>query len=588
MITVFKNFSTTKEPHYVSVDYILNRIKKCTVKNQIEKIRAEKDEKKRRDLKAKLPCICFSGKFSKREDKAMQTHSGFVILDFDHLKNIEAKKKELMKKDYVYSIFKSPSGDGLKVLVRIPPEIRNHRQYYNGLLKIYPDLDSTSQNESRICYESIDSDIYINTKAIPFTQLVEEPELPKQKVKHTDYSKINIALKMIRFSQDGEKHAILLKASKLMGGYIASGEVDEIEAKRLLEQEITLKDIDDIKGALITIDKGIDYGKITPIHIIIKEIASKTEQNHGIIYLDKVWGEMLKSFIQGKKRGTTTYFKTLDSHWTWRKSETTLIIGLPNSGKTEFILQLMLLKSKNEGDKWGVFTPENYPAGEFYDNLIHTLVGKTTDPYYKNQQMTQSEYEESSKFVRDHFFYIYPKENHTINEIQLNFKYLIEKENISGTLIDPFNQLFNEMEGKRDDHYLSYFLNQRKRFANEYDIYDLITAHPKTMVRNKDGEYNCPNLYDISGGAMWGNKIDNLIVTHRPNYVYQPHTTDIEIHVKKVKKQKLVGIPGMIKLDFNRKTNRFIENNASPFAPDEILQQIVNYSQSQNETKPPF
>ena len=75
---------------------------------------------------------------------------------------------------------------------------------------------------------------------------------------------------MVRRSTDGEKHSELLKASKLLGGYIAIGKVNEEQAIRTLEYEINNKDISDKQGALITIRKGIDYGKLQPISEAIK------------------------------------------------------------------------------------------------------------------------------------------------------------------------------------------------------------------------------------------------------------------------------------------------------------------------------
>src|SRR5690606_27919893 len=113
--------------------------------------------------------ICFGGKFESRYDDKIIEHSGLVILDFDHVKNVPDSKAEICKDEYTFAAFISPSGDGLKVLVKIPPEIENHEKYYYGLIKKYPTLDTTSKNISRVCFASYDPELYLNENSKVFT-----------------------------------------------------------------------------------------------------------------------------------------------------------------------------------------------------------------------------------------------------------------------------------------------------------------------------------------------------------------------------------------------------------------------------------
>ena len=64
-------------------------------------------------------------------------------------------------------MFISPSGKGLKVLVKIPRDAENHVGYFLALEKFFNSqfFDKTSKNLSRVCYESFDPDIYINKDA---------------------------------------------------------------------------------------------------------------------------------------------------------------------------------------------------------------------------------------------------------------------------------------------------------------------------------------------------------------------------------------------------------------------------------------
>ena len=166
-ITIFRDIKTTEQPFFRNVEFILERIKEGSSKDLIKRIRKEKDKVVINELKQQLPAICFSGKFNKRTDSSLMKHSGLICLDFDGYKKQKdlLEVKELYSKDnYVYSIFISPSGKGLKVLVKIPDDGDNHKNYFNALDEHFNSehFDKTSKNVSRVCYESYDPLIYIN------------------------------------------------------------------------------------------------------------------------------------------------------------------------------------------------------------------------------------------------------------------------------------------------------------------------------------------------------------------------------------------------------------------------------------------
>lgn len=576
VVSVYKHKADVIMPKYYHVDNVLESIRLCNAQEQITKIRNESDPSKKYDLKGALPSICFAGKFTAREDKYLFQHSGLCVIDIDHIGTLEkvlVRKEEIIKLPYVYACFISPSGDGLKVVVRIPPVIEKHRWHYTALMKLFPQRDESSINESRVCFASADADIYINKNAIEFTEQAEPkkkkleiPAAPAKQALYTRYSAMEIPAKMVREAPDKEKYPTLLRAAELVGGYIAGGLVEETEGVRILEQEISGRDINNFQVAQKAIQDAVAHGKLSPIYKIEKPKRLTTPSDNGIIKpTDTVWENMKYTFRHGKKRGTTTHFKEFDVNFTWKSGEISLFIGRPNAGKSEFMYQLMLMKSYFDGWKWAVFTPENHPVDEFYDTMIHAYIGKTTDPFFQNYQMNDEEYERGYNFVKQHFFYVYP-ENPTMEEIESNFIYLIESEGVCGTFIDPFNHV-NVDWGERDDKMLNAVLTARKRFAVKYNTCDVISAHPKNMAKTKDGNYDVPDIYDISGGAMWGNKMDNVLAVHRPNYIVDPKDSTVEIHVKKIKKQKLVGIPGTCTFDFSRKTNRYYQNGFNPLEP---------------------
>jgi len=170
MVTIFKDLYTTSTPFYKDIAFILERIKTGKSKELVEAIRNEKNKEKRDALKIKLPAILFSGTFTNRNAKGLKDHSGYICLDFDKYesdKKMTADRKKFEKDEYTFSVFTSPSGNGLKVIVKIPPVVENHRDYFIALEKYYnsENFDIACKDVSRVCYESYDEKIYINTQS---------------------------------------------------------------------------------------------------------------------------------------------------------------------------------------------------------------------------------------------------------------------------------------------------------------------------------------------------------------------------------------------------------------------------------------
>ena len=150
-ITIFRNIKETDAPFHREVEHILERIKNGASKELVKRIRMEQRKNERNEMKKNLPAICFSGKFIKRNDNSIQEHSGLICLDFDGYeksKELLHDKENITKSPYTFSVFISPSGKGLKVLVKIPQDIDNHVNYFNSLEKHFnnPKFDTTCKN----------------------------------------------------------------------------------------------------------------------------------------------------------------------------------------------------------------------------------------------------------------------------------------------------------------------------------------------------------------------------------------------------------------------------------------------------------
>lgn len=449
-ITVFNNFANTTKPKFCSIDSVLESIRLCSVQKQIDELRAETDEDKKRSLKKMLPCILFSGVFTERKDRSLKTHSGFVVLDWDKLEDVNAKKTEISKYKFVYSCFISPSGDGIKAVVRIPADIEKHRGYYRGLMKLFPTLDATSINESRICYASSDADIYINKNAVEFTDYVELKKLSNniiggKSATVNNYSKAEVALKIIRDSVDGEKYACLLRASRLMGGYIAGGFISEDEGIRLLENEISLKNIKNFEDARKGIRKAVDFGKGEPIQV---EQSTTMVQSAKVITIPKVDVESIDYLANGMdidnylhqwrtnsfKLGLTTGIPSLDKYFLFKRGNFNVTNGFDNVGKSTFLWYLCFLSAFFHKWKWIIYSNEN-KAGAVVKKIIEFYWGR------KIAEQSDSQYREAKDWVLAHFLFIN-------NDFMFHYKNVLQiadlelqKSKYDGILIDPYNSL---------------------------------------------------------------------------------------------------------------------------------------------------
>lgn len=294
----------------------------------------------------------------------------------------------------------------------------------------------------------------------------------------------------------------------------------------------------------------------------------------GVYYLDDVFPKMLNSFRRGAQLAPTSRFGSFDDYFRWKKGDINVIIGYANAGKTMFWLQMMLTKSIYDGWKWAVFSPENYPANDFYDDLVEMYVGKWIS------QMTEDEYVNACLFLDLHFFYVYPEHEHDLESIHDKFRHLILKKGVDGVMVDPFNQLDkNQKAYERDDQYISNTLKDVKRFALLNAVSYNIIMHPKSPQYNQDKSLPVVDMYDIAGGAMTGNKADQIISYYRPNYHLDKNDTSVQVFIQKVKRKRTGGQLGSFNMRLNWNTKRYCDDFDNYYC-DPIRAEKVMFSES--------
>lgn len=179
-ITIFKSVTDVSTGFNRDVYFALSRIKEGKSKELVEQIRTFPKEKSDL-LKRSLPGVCFNGTFRYRSASGLISHSGLMVIDLDKFSSTEEAilcKEKLKEDSYIFSCWISPSGLGVKALIKIPPDADNHKGYFSSFDSYlnHPNWDDSGSDVSRFCFESYDPEIYINNESDTW-MVLEEPEL---------------------------------------------------------------------------------------------------------------------------------------------------------------------------------------------------------------------------------------------------------------------------------------------------------------------------------------------------------------------------------------------------------------------------
>ena len=508
-----------------------------------------------KDKKKELPVVCFSGEFASRADDALFEHSGFIILDFDHV-DVNQTKRALATDDFIHSCWTSPSGNGVKALVHITHPER-HRDHFRALIKYFErthglELDESGINESRACFESHDPDIIIKddyTKFGHFTTEHAEAQVPTNEAyDYTDYMKLNLAARMIRNAADGDKHRVLVNASRLCGGYIAAGKMEHDEVVRILHREICKRDVESEDHALNTILDGIEIGKRMPIRDIIEEEKAVQREmllNDGdmsFISSDDEDFRWIDDYSQGRVEvGLDTGDEKLDEHFRYKK-EFVIINGHSNVGKTTSALYLIVNSAIKHEWHWVLYSSENRTA-----SIKMQLMQFASDK--KISDMNYYERKAAYEWVNKYFTVISNNQVYSYSDLILFMEKIMKQQPVDAVFIDPYNSLKLDMKGSNigvhDYHYesASSFLT----FSKARNVAVWLNTHAFTEAQRRkgaDGLPVAPYAEDTEGGGKFVNRADCFLTIHRkvqsPDHNIRKLT---ELHIRKVRETETGGYP---------------------------------------------
>ena len=186
--------------------------------------------------------------------------------------------------------------------------------------------------------------------------------------------------------------------------------------------------------------------------------------------------------------------------------------------------------NKNYGWKTGFASPENSP------NYLHAhkLMRKVWGNMPKTEDIDTDKWKQVGTHVNDNFFFI-DMEKYSLESVLRKGAELVKRKGIKCLVIDPFNKVRDKNASSLDvNTYTMEYLTKIENFAKKFDVLVFIVAHPTKMYKDKDGQIEEPNMYNIKGGGEWYDASYHGLLVHRD---YEAKNTKVK--VLKVKFQNL-------------------------------------------------
>lgn len=160
----------TKSHKSITIKDAYNYIVGHYAKERTETLRSFQDKKRAKLYKAaNFDYVTFCGEFDTRSNNSIKSVSGLLCIDFDHIEELEVLFAKLLEDEYFQTalLFRSPSGDGLKWVIEIPPTDLPHPDFFraieNYIFKTYGvKIDGSGKDISRACFLCHDPNAYIN------------------------------------------------------------------------------------------------------------------------------------------------------------------------------------------------------------------------------------------------------------------------------------------------------------------------------------------------------------------------------------------------------------------------------------------
>lgn len=190
--------------------------------------------------------------------------------------------------------------------------------------------------------------------------------------------------------------------------------------------------------------------------------------------------------------------------------------GIPSHGKSNWVEWYVLNLVNDYDSKASFFSPEHQPMELHQSTLVEKVIGKN---YWREMngvpRLTLEDIDRYEKWANERIYLTSPENGEVATSEWLLSKF---KEHIYayGTeyfIIDAFNKVQLPRGNRLEE--INLFLTQLTNFAQVYNVAIFLIAHPTKMVKQEDGTYSQPTLYDVSGSSDFRNQTHDGFCVHR-------------------------------------------------------------------------
>lgn len=231
----------------------------------------------------------------------------------------------------------------------------------------------------------------------------------------------------------------------------------------------------------------------------------------------------------GFKPGFQVGLDNFDNIFSTYTGQFITVTGIPSSGKSDFVDQMIVGYNEKYGWKTAYASPENTPT---YLHA-HKLMRKTWQGMPGVEDIKTERWNQVADHVNDNYFFI-DMERYTLDSVLRKGAELVKRKGIKCLVIDPFNKVRdNDASGDVNVYTLEY-LSKIEIFAKKYDVLVIVVAHPTKMYKDAKGNIEEPTMYNIKGGGEWYDASYHGLLVHRN---YEDKT--VKVKVLKCKFQNL-------------------------------------------------
>ena len=303
-----------------------------------------------------------------------------------------------------------------------------------------------------------------------------------------------------------------------------AGQALQAELVRRLGAEVCyLATFEDCKDAN---EYLLKYGKEKLVQCIAK---AKPVPLENVTTFKDIEGEITDFVENGFKPGFQIGLQNFDSIFSTYTGQFITVTGIPSSGKSDFVDQMVVGYNNNYQWKTAFASPENAPT---YLHA-HKIMRKVWQDMPTKKDIGTDKWNQVADHVNDNFFFI-DMEKYTLEAVLRKGAELVKRKGIKCLVIDPFNKVrSNDASGDVNVYTLEY-LSKIEIFAKKYDVLVIVVAHPTKMYKDANGRIEEPTMYNIKGGGEWYDASYHGLLVHR-NY----ENKTVKAKVLKVKFQNL-------------------------------------------------